>query len=176
MPHTQHLHPLPAWVLKWCNTPQKQSNSSITHINNQWFRKHWLFLMWLNCNLGKVNLKTMLAGQCLSARQAGLCRVVAWSAGADKWLHMSALLCFAFLCWSLPFTAYDTGVRGVLKVVGARLVAMVTSKTMLPFHTTCIGPSTFKAPAPKLIFLISTTVKSHCHSPYVMVVLEAEFL
>ena len=34
------------------------------------------------------------------------------------------------------------------RVVGARLVAMVTSKAMLPFRV--IGPSAFKAPAPKL--------------------------
>ena len=48
--------------------------------------------MWLNCNLGRVNLKTTLAGQQLSPRQAGLCRVVAWSAGADI-----SQLCFALL-------------------------------------------------------------------------------
>ena len=40
-------------------------------------------LMWLNSNLGMVNLKTTLAGQRLSPRHAGLCGVIAWFAGAD---------------------------------------------------------------------------------------------
>ena len=51
--------------------------------------------------------------------------------------------------------AYDPG-SGVFEVVGARLVTMVTSTTMLLFYA--IDPSTFKAPAPKLIFLTSTAV------------------
>ena len=38
-------------------------------------------------------------------------------------------------------------------MVGARLVAMVTSKARLPFCA--IGPSTLKAPAPKLILSMS---------------------
>ena len=41
-----------------------------------------ILLMWPNCNLGKVNLKTTLEGQQLNPRNAGLCRVVAATAGA----------------------------------------------------------------------------------------------
>ena len=33
----------------------------------------YVVFMWLSCNLGKVNLETMLVGQRLSPRQAGLC-------------------------------------------------------------------------------------------------------
>ena len=54
--------------------------------------------MWLNCNLGKVNLETMLAGQWLSPRHAGLCGVALQSSRADMCWHISALLCFALLC------------------------------------------------------------------------------
>ena len=54
--------------------------------------------MWLNCNLGKVNLRRTLAGQRLSPRHAGLCGVTVWSLRADMRLHVSALLCFALLC------------------------------------------------------------------------------
>ena len=43
----------------------------------------YVVFMWLSCNLGKVNLETTLVGQRLSPRQAGLCRVATWSAGAD---------------------------------------------------------------------------------------------
>ena len=52
--------------------------------------------MWLNCNLGKVNLETMLAGQWLSPRHAGLCGVAVQS--STCW-HISALLRFALLCF-----------------------------------------------------------------------------
>ena len=41
-----------------------------------------ILLMWQNFNLGKVNLETTLEGQQLSPRNAGLCRVVAVTAGA----------------------------------------------------------------------------------------------
>ena len=68
---------------------------------------------------------------------------------------MISYLSFALLYCSLLFMAYDPG-SGVFEVVGARLVTMVTSTTMLLFYA--IDPSTFKAPAPKLIFLISTAV------------------
>ena len=63
--------------------------------------------MWLNYNLGKVNLETMLASQRLSLRQADLCGVAPESAGAYMRLHISARLCFADLCGSLLFTAWD---------------------------------------------------------------------
>ena len=39
----------------------------------------------------------MLVGQRLNLRQAGLCGVATWFAGADIRLHISALLCFALL-------------------------------------------------------------------------------
>ena len=63
--------------------------------------------MWLNYNSGKVNLETMLAGQRLSPRQAGLCGVTTGFAGAYMSLHISARLCFALLifadhCYSRP--------------------------------------------------------------------------
>ena len=76
-------------------------------------RSGWRILfMWLNYNLGKVNLDTMLAGQLLSPRQAGSCGMAAGSAGAYMWLYISvrlcfALLCFADLCGSLLFTTRD---------------------------------------------------------------------
>ena len=38
--------------------------------------------MWLNCNLGKVNLETTLACQQLSPKQAGFCGMATGSAGA----------------------------------------------------------------------------------------------
>ena len=38
--------------------------------------------MWLNLNLGKINLQTTLEDQRLSPRQPGLCGVAAGSAGA----------------------------------------------------------------------------------------------
>ena len=51
--------------------------------------------MWLNCNVDKVNLETMLAGQRLSPRHAGLCGVAVQSSRADMCWHISDLLCFA---------------------------------------------------------------------------------
>ena len=53
--------------------------------------------MWLNCNLGKVNLKTMLACQQLSPRHAGLCGVAVQSSRANMCWHISALLCFVII-------------------------------------------------------------------------------
>ena len=77
--------------------------------------------MWLNCNLGKVNLATTLAGQRFNPRQAAFCGAPTGSAGAYMWLHISALLCFAMLifadhcnsrpvisagfCWLLSFVS-----------------------------------------------------------------------
>ena len=55
--------------------------------------------MWLNCNLGNVNLETMLAGQQLSPRHAGLCGVALQSSRADMCWHISAFFCFALLCF-----------------------------------------------------------------------------
>ena len=40
--------------------------------------------MWLNCNLGKVNLETTLAGQRLNPRQVTFCGVATGSAGDYK--------------------------------------------------------------------------------------------
>ena len=53
--------------------------------------------MWLNCNLGKVNLETTLVGQRLSPRHAGLCGVAVRSSRADMCLHISALLCLVVI-------------------------------------------------------------------------------
>ena len=47
--------------------------------------------MWLNCNLGKVNFETSLAGQRLNPWHAGLSGVAAAFAGAYMQLHKSAL-------------------------------------------------------------------------------------
>ena len=55
--------------------------------------------MRLNCNLGNVNLETMLAGQRLSPRHAGLCGVALQSSRADMCRHISAFFCFALLCF-----------------------------------------------------------------------------
>ena len=51
--------------------------------------------MWRNCNVHKVNLETMLAGQRLRPRHAGLCGVAVQSSRADVCWHISDLLCFA---------------------------------------------------------------------------------
>ena len=53
--------------------------------------------MWLNCNVVKVNLETMLAGQRLSPRHAGLCGVAVQSSRANMCWHISALLCFVII-------------------------------------------------------------------------------
>ena len=44
--------------------------------------------MWLNCNLGKINLETTLAGKGLSPKHAGLCRVAVWFSRADVCLNV----------------------------------------------------------------------------------------
>ena len=71
--------------------------------------------MWLNCNLGKVNLETMLAGQRLSPRQAGLCGVALQSSRADMCWYFSALLCFALLFFVIIADQYSS-----LIVISAR--------------------------------------------------------
>ena len=58
-------------------------DSAIDLLNN-WGLVDNTFHMWLNYNLGKVNLETTLAGQRVSPRQIGLCRVAAESAWAYK--------------------------------------------------------------------------------------------
>ena len=52
------------------------------HYYLQLYTMYVILLMRLNCNLGKVNLKTTLEGQQLSPRNPGLCRVVTGTAGA----------------------------------------------------------------------------------------------
>ena len=58
-------------------------DSAIDLLNN-WGPVDNTFHMWLNYNLGKVNLETTLAGQRVSPRQIGLCRMAAESLGAYK--------------------------------------------------------------------------------------------
>ena len=58
-------------------------DSAIDLLNN-WGLVDNTFHMWLNYNLRKVNLETTLAGQRVSPRQIGLCRVAAKSAWAYK--------------------------------------------------------------------------------------------
>ena len=58
-------------------------DSAIDLLNN-WGLVDNTFHMWINYNLGKVNLETTSAGQRVSPRQIGLCRVAAESVGAYK--------------------------------------------------------------------------------------------
>ena len=58
-------------------------DSAIDLLNN-WGLVDNTFHMSQNYNLGKVNLKTTQAGQRVSPRQIGLCRVAAESVGAYK--------------------------------------------------------------------------------------------
>ena len=147
---------------------------------------HIACLMWLNCNLRQFNFETTLAGQWLSPRQAGLCGVAAGSAGAYMWLHILALLCFVLLifadhCYSWPVIStgfcshfshswigkYSTE---LFQCDGAGWLTLAWLLWLLPRQCSSfalnIGRSTFKAPTPKLILLMSLSYcKTLCNYP-----------
>lgn len=77
-------------------------NPSSPNINKQTLQTDQYIFVWLNCNLGRVNLETTLAGQQLRPRHAGLCGVAVQSSRADMCWHNNyfsfAFLHFALLC------------------------------------------------------------------------------
>ena len=77
-------------------------NPSSPNINKQTLQTDQYIFVWLNCTLGRVNLKTTLPGQQLSPRHAGLCGVAVQSSRADMCWHNNyfsfAFLRFALLC------------------------------------------------------------------------------
>ena len=100
----------------------------------------------------------MLDEQCIPAVNLHSCRGFGWFVMIPAYL----LLCFIPSLrgreWGVlgSCRSHGTVVRGVFRVFGICLVAMVTSKAMLPFHA--IGLSTFKTPSPKLILSMSINV------------------
>ena len=70
-------------------------DSAINLLNN-WGLVDNTFHMWINYNLGKVNLKTTLAGQQVSPRQIGLCRVA-----AEVCLGLQVIAYLSFACFAL---------------------------------------------------------------------------
>lgn len=78
----QHCH-----ELQKVKTVANKQNSHFLGKKNSLGNKPLFYVAYFN--LGKVNLKTMLASQGLSPRHVGLCGVVTWSLGADVIAYFS---------------------------------------------------------------------------------------